>query len=92
MGIQEDIAWASFVSSFEENIESVVQLLPDILPIGEVGQLYADASHECGSFGPLVHTTEGPDGGHVPRPSTEAEREKKPPAHILSGTGKDQDS
>jgi hypothetical protein len=33
-----------------------------------------------------TRTTEGPDGEPVPRPSTEAEREKKPPAHILSGT------
>jgi hypothetical protein len=45
LGIQEDIAWASFVSTFEENIGSVVRLLPDTFPIGEVGQLYADASH-----------------------------------------------
>jgi hypothetical protein len=37
-----------------------------------------------------VHTTEGPDGEPVPQPSTDPEREKKPPAHILSGTGKDQ--
>jgi hypothetical protein len=41
LGIQEDIAWASFVSSFEENIGSVVQLLPDIFPIGEVGLMLA---------------------------------------------------
>jgi hypothetical protein len=90
LGIQEDIAWASFVSSFEENIGSVVQLRPDIFPIGEVGQLYADVSHMAPSV--RCYTTEGPDNEPVPPPSTEAEREKKPPAHILSGAGEDQDS
>jgi hypothetical protein len=32
LGVQKNIAWASFVSSFEESIGSVVELLPDIFP------------------------------------------------------------
>jgi hypothetical protein len=45
LGVQDDIAWASFVSSFEESIGSVVELLPNIFPVGEVDQLYVDACH-----------------------------------------------
>jgi hypothetical protein len=32
-------------SQMEENIGSVVQLLPDTFPTGEVGQLYTHAGH-----------------------------------------------
>jgi hypothetical protein len=78
LGVQEDIAWASFVSSFEESIGSVVELLPNIFPVGEVDQLYVRS---------LVHTTEGPDDKPVPpRPSTptEALRERKNLQHTYS--------
>jgi hypothetical protein len=77
LDVQEDIAWASFVSSFEESIGSVVELLPNTFPVGEVDQLYVRS---------LVHTTEGPDDKPVPRPSTttEALRERKNPQHTYS--------
>ncbi len=45
LGVQEDIAWASFVSSFEESIGGGVRLLPGMFPVEEVGDIYADLNH-----------------------------------------------
>jgi hypothetical protein len=93
LGIKEDIAWASFVSCCEENIAtSVVQLLPDIFPIGEVGQLYTDASHMAPS---VRWYTQRKDQMARLSPDHQLKlREIRNLQHtyILSGLGEDQDS